>query len=359
MRYVTIEKAEPGMVLAKSIYDDFSRVLLGAYSTLTIEFITKLADRGFPGIYISDTFSDDIEIDETITTELRNLGVQSLRNGDIDATIAVAKSIVEQIVSSKRISLDLVDLRTFDDYTYRHSVNVAVLSTVIGMKLMLNSVQLEELCIAAIFHDLGKLMIDQNILNKPGKLTVEEFGLVKEHSQFSYDILKDRWNISATSKSGVLSHHENEDGSGYPRGLRGSNIHLYGKIIHVADVYDALTSKRPYKKPYALSEAIEYLMGGGGTHFDKKVVEAFLSAVPIYPKGVSVYLSDGSEAIVVDNSKNTLRPIIRFLNGTEVDLSENMEYLKVTICSSSDVEHDFSHEEMRKEIYMHTLENGE
>lgn len=332
MRYISIEQAEPGMMLARSIYDEADRVLIGAYNELTEDFIKKLAIRGYPGVYIEDELSKDIIIQETISAELRNNAVKNLKECNIDATVDIAKSIVEQIMNSKIISLDLIDLRTFDDYTYRHSVNVSVLATVIGMGMGLNTQGLVELCAAAILHDLGKIFIDKEILNKPGKLTPEEYATIKTHARLSYDLIKDKWNVSAKTKTGVLFHHENEDGSGYPLGLERDNIHIFAKIIHVADVYDALITKRPYKKAFSLAEAIEYLMGGCDILFDRNVVSTFLNYVPVYPKGVSVLLSDGREAIVVENHKhNTLRPKIRLENGEEIDLSDETKNRNITI----------------------------
>ena len=344
MRYVLIDKAAPGMILAKGVYDSYNRMLVAPKHAISGEHIQKLKDRGYSGFYIEDEYSSGIDIKETISSELRNKGVETLRKNDIDGTLNVAKNIVEQILSSDTVTLDMVDLRTFDDYTYRHSINVAVLSTIIGMGMGLDKEALGELCTAAIFHDLGKLMIDPKILNKPGRLTKEEFRIIKEHPQLSVELLKDRWNVASTSKIGILFHHENEDGSGYPNGLEGDAIHIYAKIVHVADVYDALTSKRPYKEPYTPSEAIEYLMGGSHILFNDEVVSAFLKYVPVYPKGVTVMLSDGREGIVFENTVNPIRPKIKLKDGGILDLGDVTHNLDVTINPTSMVETDYSNE---------------
>lgn len=337
MRYITVDKAEAGMMLAKTIYDNDDRVVVGCGIVLTADYIEKLAERGYGGFYIEDELSKDIHIEETISMELRSRAVKGLKEVDIDATIDVAKSIVEQLQSAKTLSLDMIDLRNFDDYTYKHSVNVAVLSTVIGMGLDLREQDLVDLCAGAMLHDLGKLNIDPEIINKPGFLTAEEYEMVKNHSRLSYDLIKDKWNVSATSKAAVLEHHENEDGSGYPLGLQGKDIHRYARIIHVADVYDALTTKRPYKKPYSIPEAMEYLMGSCGRLFDKRMVEAFMSYVPIYPRGISIRLSNGEEGIVIENSRfRTLRPIVRLFNGTTYDLFGDESLRNVTILAARD-----------------------
>lgn len=344
MRYISIDEAEPGMLLGKAVYDSFSRILVAKGRPLSSDYIQKLKVRGYLGFYIEDEFSDGIEVKEAISPELRNRGVEALRKKNIDATLQVAKDIVGQILHSDTISLDMVDLRTFDDYTYRHSVNVAVLSTIIGMGMGLQQDELNDVCIAAMFHDMGKLMIDAEIINKPGRLTKDEFRLIKMHPQLSLELLTNRWNVSIEAKEAILCHHENDDGSGYPRGLRKNEIPLYAKIIHVADVYDALTSKRAYKDPYTPSESIEYLMGGCHILFDEKVVKAFLKWVPVYPKGVVVKLSDGRDAIVCENTKNPIRPKVRLRSGEVLDLGDEKKNLDVTINPTSSVETDFSNE---------------
>lgn len=337
MRYIAIEAAEPGMTLAKSLYDSTDRVLVGRGTTLTADYIAKLDIRGFGGFYIEDELSKDIHIEEIISQELRSKALKNLKECDVDSMVDIAKSIVEEIRNAATLSLDMVDLRNFDDYTYRHSLNVSILSTVIGMGIGLREGELVDLCAAALLHDLGKLNIDAEVINKPGFLTTEEYELVKTHSRLSYDLIKDKWNIAATTKAAVLEHHENEDGSGYPLGLKGEDIHRYAKIIHVADVYDALTTKRPYKKAYSVPEAMEYLMGSCGRLFDKEMVEAFMSYVPIYPKGNTVHLSDGQDGIVIENSRfHTLRPIVRLFNGKVYDLFENSELRSITILNVGD-----------------------
>lgn len=344
MRYISIEEAEPGMLLAKGVYDAYSRVLVAKKRPLTRDYIQKLKERGYLGFYIEDEFSEGIEVEETISVELRNKGVDALRKKNIDATLQVAKDIVGHILHSDRISLDMVDLRTFDDYTYRHSVNVAVLSTIIGMGLGLERDMLNDVCVAAMFHDMGKLMLDADVINKPGRLTKDEFALIKMHPQLSLDLLSGRWNISLEAKEAILSHHENQDGSGYPRGLQKDEIPLYARIIHVADVYDALTSKRTYKDPYTPSESIEYLMGGCHILFDAEVVNTFLKWVPVYPKGVMVKLSDGREGIVFENTRNPIRPKIRLKDGEILDLGDERKNLHITINPTSSVETDYSNE---------------
>lgn len=344
MRYISIEKTKPGMILGKEVFDDEGRILLSVNTKLTKEYITRLSIRGYQGVYIEDELSRGIKIEEVISVELRNRGAQAVKDGNIDDLKTIAKDIVSQLLDKdKSISIDIQDLRTYDNYTYKHSVNVAVISTIIGIYLSYDEESLYELCLAALMHDIGKTKIDPAIINKPARLTMAEYRLVQEHARYSYDILDQNWLMPARTKQGVLHHHENEDGTGYPDRLVGDEISPYAKIIHVADVYDALTSKRPYKKPYALSEAIEYLMGGSNVLFDRKAVEAFLEAVPVYAKGIEVTMTNGEKALVVANSSNPLRPIVRLIsNGKDIDLNNDKDYISVTIAPHTVVENDFT-----------------
>lgn len=324
MRYVLLKNIQPGMRLAYDLYDSFGRTLVGSSCGLTEYYIQKLEDYGFDGIYVQDEISEGIEVESVITPQLRSEGLVCVRECDIDGCKNVAKQMVGEILERGMVSLDLTDLRSYDDYTYAHSVNVAVVSCVIGMGMQLSEVDLTHLVTAALLHDLGKLQIPPEILNKPGRLTQEEYQIMKSHSTLSYELISERWDISAHVKTAVLCHHENVDGTGYPQGLEGSEQTLLTKILHVADVYDALVSKRPYKNPYSPYEATEYLMGGCGIMFDQKVVETLVHYVPLYPKGTEVVLSDGRCGIIYENSAmHNLRPIVRLMDGTLLDLLSN------------------------------------
>ena len=336
MRFIAFERITPGMVLGRAVRDYKNRLLLNEGVVLTPELITRLEGLGYPGFYVHDELSKDIEINEAISQELRNRATAAVRDLNVDVISDVAKNIVEQILNSPTVSLDMADLRTFDDYTFAHSVNVAVVSTVMGMGCHMSHQDLIYLCQAALFHDIGKLSIDPEILNRPGPLSREEMTLVRRHPQNSYDMLSENWEIPSSVRLGVLMHHENEDGSGYPNGLKGDKIHPFAKIIHIADVYDALSSKRPYKKAYSCAETLEYIMSCCYYMFDEEYVRTFLRCVPIYPKGTMVYLSDGREALVVENTAlYATRPKLRLEDGTDLDMLNDASLRNVTIVAEN------------------------
>lgn len=348
MRYIPMAMAKPGMCLAFDVYDSYNRTLISSQSVLTNSYIQKLNSLGIDGVYINDAFSEGIEIEQVITPQLRSEGLSSVRERDVDKCQDVAKRIVEQMLSKDSCSLDIADLRTFDDYTYAHSVNVATVSCAIGLGLQLSEAELINIVLAGLLHDIGKLDIAPEVINKPSRLTQEEYMLMKTHVQLSYEYIRERIDISAQVKQAVLYHHENMDGTGYPSGAMGNGLSLITRIIHVADVYDALISKRPYKEPYSKWEAIEFMKGARGTLFDEDAVNALISFVPFYPKGTMVMLADGREGIVVDNTgERNLFPLIRFEDMTELDLlAEENKTLKITVPSD---EYSISMEESERQ----------
>lgn len=323
MRYVSIDNAVPGMIVGKSIYNESGAVLVNYRVKLTQSLITRMKEVGLAGLYIEDSLSEDITIEELISDELEIKATRALQKIDIDAALDVANDITNELSMNGEINLNLMSLRTNSDYTYKHSVNVAILSVIMGIGIGLKKSMLQELAAAGLLHDIGKLSISPAILNKEGTLTEEEYDTIKMHSEYGYEKIKNNINISSKTKMGVYSHHENLNGTGYPMGLSGDQIYSFAKIIHIADVYDAITSERSYKHAKPPGEALDFITNNAGTMFEPEYVKAFITYIPIYPKGRNVILSTGETAIVVENrQQNTLRPIVRLMDGTTIDLSE-------------------------------------
>ncbi len=331
MRYVPIENIKPGMILGYEIFDDAGHILIPKGVMLTETYLKRLAKFNFDGIYVDDFLTNEIVVEPVISPELRAESMECIKNGDIDGCMGAAVRIVNEILAKDVISFDLMDLRTFDNYTYAHSVNVAVLSCVVGMGMNLEQEDLVNLAIAGLLHDIGKTKLPQEILNKPTRLTKEEYELIKSHPTLSHQMIASRLDIDDDVKLAIIAHHENIDGSGYPNGAEGYQLNLYARILRVADNYDALISKRPYKEAYYPLDAAEYLMGGGGFLFDQKVVEVFLQYVPFYAKGTEVMLSNGMFGVIADNTgEHNLRPVIQLFSGTLIDLNEPKN-LNITI----------------------------
>lgn len=322
MKYITIEMAKPGMVLANTIYDNNELVLLRANNKLTAYSIEKIASLGYNGIYIYD--DSDILINPPIISEKNRINaIKSLKKLSIDECIYVANDIMEDIISLPSVIMETMQLSSKDGYTFTHCVNVCASSVIIGIGFGMNKEDLKALAQGALLHDIGKMAVDPNILNKTSKLTDEEYKEMKNHVKYGLNMLKGNMEISARAKAGLYQHHENEDGTGYPQGLKGDQIHLFGKIIHVADVYDALTAKRCYKDALNPADALEYLMAHSGTQFDREVVQVFLRYVAPYPVGVTVDLSNNHSAVVYKNNLEFLsRPVVKQDDGTILNLLE-------------------------------------
>ncbi len=335
MRFVSVDKLEPGMVVARGVTNSSNTFVLRAGVELTEQYIRRLTEAGYLGLYINDEISRDIMIMDTVSPEIIAAGIRAVKEENIGGMLMVSKAIVSEVLFSDYLSADLLDLRSYDDYTYHHSVHVALYASMVGRKMNINAADLELLCMAGICHDLGKCRIPVEIINKPGKLTDEEYAIVKTHSKLSFDILSGNYGISAKVKQAVLYHHENEDGSGYPSGLKGDEIPLFSKILHVVDVFDALTSKRPYKEPYTSAEALKYIQGGRGILFDEQVVDVVLQVIPAYPPGISVTLSNSEDCLVVSHTREALRPKVKnILTKESVNLSTDERYRDITIVSS-------------------------
>jgi HD-GYP domain-containing protein (c-di-GMP phosphodiesterase class II) len=330
MRYLPIERIKENTVLAMPIYNDNGSILLNANTVLKRIYLKRLEELGYTGLYIYDEISAGVNIETLISEHLRGKAMHALKKGDVDTCRAVAHSLVDQLLSKSDISVDMLSLASFDTYTYAHSLNVAVLAVIVGIHAGLNYDQITQLSEAAMLHDIGKECISVDILNKKGKLTDEEMRIVRSHAEEGYNLIKDDFRIPDTVKCAILSHHENEDGSGYPRQLKSKQIHYFAKIIHVCDVYDALVSNRVYRKAMNPADAMEYLMSNCWVMFDVDYVRDIMDCVSPYPTGVTVQLSDGSNALVVEqNSESHVRPKVLQLNTKkEIDL---MKVLNLTI----------------------------
>lgn len=334
MRFIATSMLEPGMLLGRDIVSPSKSFMLKKGVELTADYISYLSEKGYLGAYIAEPGTLDIEVEEPITLETLSEGIKAVEKADIGELMSSAKKIVHDITSLNRLSIDLIDLRSFDDYTYRHSINVAIYAVAVAKYMGMSDEDLVHMAEAGICHDLGKQRIPIEIINKPDRLTDEEFAEIKRHPRYSYEMIADKYEIPSIVRQAVLCHHENENGSGYPLGKTGDELSLFAKILHAVDVYDALISRRVYKDPYTPVEAFEYIIGGKGILFNEEVVDAMRMVIPTYPIATDVHLSTGEQAVVVGHTNNPLRPIVRVLGAQQnMDLTEDI-YRDILIVSS-------------------------
>lgn len=342
MRYVPSHCLRENMILAKNIYSYEGRVLLAANISLTKEYIERIEKMGINGVYIEDDISKNIKIQNIISEEIRGEAVKSIRElynapNDLKEGLnkieRIAVQILNEILSNKNIMVNIVDIKTFDDYLFTHSVHVAVLSLVIGITLKLENKKLEKLAVAGLLHDIGKIFISKEILSKENNLSDKELDIMKTHPELGYKYIKSHYSIPPTAYVGILQHHERYDGKGYPDNRRGEAISLYGRIICICNIYDNLISKKSHRKPYLPSEAIEFIMAHSGQIFDPKLVKVFIRKIAPYPLGSILKLSNGEIGIVIENYEEfSMRPKVEILDTGEVyDLAYDSKFWNITI----------------------------
>ena len=250
---------------------------------------------------------------------------------DIEKVNIVTESILSCTKNYQLILCCMNELRNFDEYTYRHCLNVAFYGMMIGNWLKLSKDKMKGLIQAGILHDVGKSRVPITLLNKKGRLLPEEFNEIKYHSYYGYNIVKNFNEISEDTKQAVLLHHEREDGSGYPYGVKGELICLYAKIIAIADVYDALLSDRTYRERVSPFHIFKMYKSTWLGCFDIKIILIFLDKIVKYYTGCNVLLNSGEIGEVVHIPPHEIdMPIIRV--ATElIDLSKvhNIEILKI------------------------------
>lgn len=353
MRLVPTNCIKENTFLAQDLMGRDGRVLLKKGVQLNKNLIKRIEENRIFTVYINDEYSNN-EIEDIIKPQLRNAAIKTIqdtfdyfeqynnylkenkknlktkqdvirREQYIQSLNNVSKDIVEEILFNKNVMISLVDIKSLDSYTFQHSVNVAVLSLVLGIELRLGKNQLYDLCIGAMLHDLGKAFIPKEIINKSAKLTEEEFEQIKTHSIKGYEYLSQHYNLPASVKLIALQHHEQIDGTGYPNGYKDDEINKLAKIVAIADVYDAMTSDTPYRKAFPPHEAMEFIMGSSGRQFDFNMAQVFVRKIVPYPVGSLVKLSNGDVAVVEEVHANyPLRPVVKIIrqNAISVEMKE-------------------------------------
>lgn len=336
---IHIEHVTSSMRLARPIYHkNGSTILLNEGCGNLPAYKNKLSELNIHYLYIEDELSQGIVINDTVSEKTRQKGKKAIKdaisqvaqgkNLNVRQVKKIVKSILNDILDNKNILIGLTDIRTSDEYTFTHSVNVAVLSVILGNALHYDKYQLQKLGVGALLHDIGKAKIPNDIINKPGKLTSEEFHVIQEHPQLGFDAVKNNWELSPLSRTVILCHHEKVNGSGYPRRVSGTEIHVFAKIVAICDIFDALSADRCYSPKWELTEVIAHLRKISGTELDPVLTEKFISLVTPYPTGSIVNLPDGRRGIVfAQNKKNIQRPVLRIFEENAQRLLPEQFYL--------------------------------
>jgi HD-GYP domain-containing protein (c-di-GMP phosphodiesterase class II) len=228
------------------------------------------------------------------------------------------KMIIDDLNGHDGAVIMLMNMNVLNTYVYQHSLNVSIYTTMLGMAFGYNRDELMTLGLGSLLHDIGKTKINWELLRKPRLFTQEEFMEVQRHAEYGFKMLKDEPNIPLIAAHCAFQHHERINGSGYPRGIKGADIHDFAKWIAIADSYDAMTTHRAHRDAMLPHQAMESLFAGTGTLYDQKKIAFFRDHVAIYPIGITVTLSTGESGVVTDiNPAAPQRPVVRVLHDPQ------------------------------------------
>ncbi len=383
MHRIPVELLDPQMQLGRHLYNHRGDVLLAGGTQLTDAFIASIRQRGYHFVYVMDGIADDVEPRGLISQRLRSTTVRNLDSvfelmseatkGTRDAAaeegahvlaemppklgsaverqIARLEADVEHLldeVFDAQIFEGVAALKSHDNYTFEHSVDVAFYGVMLGRKLALGNEYLKDLALGCLLHDIGKMYVDERVLNKPGKLSASEFRQVMRHTVLGFQLVRQMPISSPRPAHVALQHHEQQGGGGYPNHLTGTNLlartprerfdtsrmMLLSELTAVADVCSALSSDRPQRAALPAAEVLTVLRQMAGDHLNRQAVDAFVSMVEVFPVGVHVRFGGGKFAgtygVVVKCTPGAAnRPIVRLLfdahgapvpEGVEVDL---------------------------------------
>lgn len=357
--YVRTRSLKEGMKIDQAIVDRRGRILIARGAVLDGYLIDSLLKLGVTSVYIREGEEDPEEekisplaqsviekrrVEDRTKVKLKESvkkrvseGIQYLYNNTetkdfTDAANNIGDELMRAITDNDAIAVDIGALKVSDEYTFKHSVDVATMAMIVAKQHGLDKKQLYEIGMSGLLHDLGKSKIPNEVLNKPGRLTDEEFEIMKQHSVYGYGILKEKDNISKHVLMGVLQHHEKMNGKGYPMGVSADQMHLYAKILSVVDIYDALVTERSYKKAFSQRDAVEMIMSMT-QELDLDVMKSFLESMILYPVDSIVQLSNGEKAKVVENNPGyILRPtVVGIESGKIYNLGKDMKCNNIII----------------------------
>jgi HD-GYP domain-containing protein (c-di-GMP phosphodiesterase class II) len=344
MQLIAVDELKVGMVLAQDVVSDAFVNIVTESTIVTQEIIDKLSRLDIEFVYVQsemmgqdeqDLYEAEPVFDQLDHPEALNFNytktVNKIKNifNDLKFGVADVKKemdgtldpLLGGILHNNNILESLRCMKYDDDYTLKHSLNVGLLSAMIGKWMGLTKAEIADLSLAGTLHDIGKAKIPKYILNKPGELSSQEYGIAQLHAKHGYEILTETHGFSEVICQGVLYHHERFNGKGYPEGLKGKMIPLYARIIAIADVFDALTSDKVYQGKISPFLAADIIKSMGFDELDPEITNLFLKKISEFYVGNKVLLSTGEEGeIVYLNKFDLTKPLVK-VNDKFLDLS--------------------------------------
>ena len=353
---------QTGAYTATPVYTKNGQMILSAHTLLTAQQVSRLEFYGIEWVNIEEPDdiakesngvnpNDSVSYSQKVrkSPEFHNFKVdfnkksrylESSFSDLLNENIPVeSRSLIDQVstlYSNRLTSLSIFDMlhnmRQIDDTTFAHSINVALIARMMGEWMEFSEDDLDVLTLAGLLHDIGKCTIDPNILLKPSSLTPKEYEEVKKHAANGAEVLASQ-DLDERIQQAALMHHERCDGSGYPSGLKGDEIPDFAKIIAIADVYDAMTSNRPYRKGHCPFEVIATFERDGLEKYGTEFIITFMTRILDTYVGNSVLLSDGmTGTVIMNNTVHHSRPLIRLMTGECIDLVKHPEiYIQAII----------------------------
>lgn len=383
MYLVSVKSLKPNDILGKAIVNEKGQVLLNKGVKLDEHYINILDKYGYQFVYLEDDDTKDIIVEDEISDELKTKAIKTIKKvfdivtPEKDDNVDDFKEIIKKIEkgeikkkladspfikSIESMAYDIVNslgdvkvlngiasLKRRDNFTYQHCLDVTILSVALASKLLYTKKRLVELAKGCLLHDIGRILINKSLYTQPRKLSNEEFELIKKHPQIGYLVLKDVSQVGIIASHIAYQHHEQQDGLGYPRGLKGNNllpvpdkvteegyIMPLAEIVCVTNVYDALVSPRAYRSAYTPDQAFFIMKRMAGKQLNIEAFRVFSDMIPVYPVGTTVYILNGRYKNFIGvvskvNPENLTRPTVRLLYNAskrrisplEIDLTKN------------------------------------
>ena len=357
MQRVSVGFLEAGMVAARNVHSAEGRLLVTKDTVLSEAMVANIQKTSLGSIYVRNPLFQDIEAEEVVTEDNRRKAVMALKSAvtayqktkvlDIQPLKKVLRELVVEIIRNRDSMIHQLDMRTYQDYIYAHSVNTCVLSVLIAVNLDYPEGKLTDLALGTMLHDVGMMMLPDALLMKIGNLTPEESKQVQQHPEDGFNILRTVREIPITVAHIAYQHHERVDGKGYPRNLTADKILEFAKVAAVADTFDALVSDRPYRKGMVPHEAYEVMMALADSYVDRDILHLFLTHVAIYPVGAVVQLDNGQHGVVTKVlPRLQTRPQVRLLTDqqgnllseqTEIDLTQHLTLMISRVLKEKEV----------------------